>query len=273
MEDALLVRRVQARAELARDLDGLVDGETPDPLEERREVFAVDVLHREEMAPFDLADVVDAADVRVRDLPREPDLRMEAREEALVGRDGLGQELQGDRLPELQVVGAIDLAHAALSEKPDDPVALAEHGAGRKGPEVDGARRDDPPDRGGGLRRDGLGRRAHLGGEVRQGPRQGLPARRAEAARCLHLGVAVRTARHDFCRDAISMDPDEPPGRASPGSREGRSLCYPPPLRWKRRNCSLEKTIRVEVGAQKTFHRERPPATALGETNAAHTGA
>ena len=120
VEDALLVRRVQARAELARDLDGLVDGETPDPLEQRRQVLAVHVLHREEVAAFDLADVVDAADVRVRDLPREPHLGVEAREKALVRRDRLGQELQGDRLSELEVVGAVDLAHAALSEKPDE---------------------------------------------------------------------------------------------------------------------------------------------------------
>ena len=142
VEDALLVRRVQARAELARDLDGLVDGETPDPLEQRREVLAVHVLHREEVAAFDLADVVDAADVRVRDLPREPDLGVEAREEALVRGDRLGQELQGDGLSELQVVGAVDLAHAALAEEPDDAVALAEHGARRERAEVERARRE-----------------------------------------------------------------------------------------------------------------------------------
>ena len=37
-----------------------------------RELLAVHVLHREEGVPVDLVDVVDAADVRMRDLPRHP---------------------------------------------------------------------------------------------------------------------------------------------------------------------------------------------------------
>ena len=43
---------------------------------------------------------------------------------------GLGQELQRDRLPELQVVGAVDLAHAAAPDEADDAVALDEERAG-----------------------------------------------------------------------------------------------------------------------------------------------
>ena len=44
----------------------------------------------------------------------------------------------------------------------------------------------------------------------------------------------------------------------------GRSR-YPPRLRPNGRKCSLEKTIRVEVGDHKTFGNERPPAVALGK--------
>ena len=63
-----------------------------------------------------------------------PHLVVEPVEAAGVARERRGQELQRDRLPELQVVGAIDLAHAALAESRDDAVPLAEHGArGRSG--------------------------------------------------------------------------------------------------------------------------------------------
>ena len=167
MEDALLVRGVQAGAELPRDVDRLVHRQVADPLQQRREVLAVHVLHGQEVAAFDLADVVDAADVRVRDLPREAHLRVEPREERLVARDALRKELQRDGLPELEVVGAVDLAHAALAEKAHDAVALAEHGAGRKRAEIEGARGDEAADGGRRLQRDGLGR-AHLGGQARE---------------------------------------------------------------------------------------------------------
>jgi hypothetical protein len=38
------------------------------------------------------------------------------------------QELEGYGLAELQVVGAVDLAHSAPAQRPDDAVAGAEHG-------------------------------------------------------------------------------------------------------------------------------------------------
>ena len=80
----------------------------------------------------DLADVVDAADVGVRHLPRRPHFVVELREPHGIARRGLGQELQRDLLAEPQVVGAIDLAHAAAAEQPEDAVAAVEHRAGRE---------------------------------------------------------------------------------------------------------------------------------------------
>ena len=44
--------------------------------------------------------------------------------------DGFGQEFERDRLVERQIVGAVDLAHAALAEHGDDAVAAAEQFAG-----------------------------------------------------------------------------------------------------------------------------------------------
>ena len=107
---------------------------------ERREVLAVDVLHRQEQVAVGLADVVDAADVRVRDLPRRAHFVVELREPRRVVRERRRQELQRDRLAELQVVGPIDLAHAAAAEQADDAVAAVEQRAGREAAVIERAR-------------------------------------------------------------------------------------------------------------------------------------
>ncbi len=78
MNHSALVRRGQAGAELARDLESLVAREPADPPEQRREVFPLDELHRQEVLAVGLPDVVDAAHVRVGDLPRRLDLVQEA---------------------------------------------------------------------------------------------------------------------------------------------------------------------------------------------------
>ena len=80
MDDAALVRGGEAGADLPRDLERAVLGETADAAQQRREILAVDVLHREERVPVDLVDVVDAADVRVRDLPRHPHFGVQLRQ-------------------------------------------------------------------------------------------------------------------------------------------------------------------------------------------------
>jgi hypothetical protein len=41
------------------------------------------------------------------------------------------QELQRDRLAQLEVVGAVDLAHATAADQSDDAVAPLDHGTGR----------------------------------------------------------------------------------------------------------------------------------------------
>ena len=119
-------------------------GEAADALEERREILAVHVLHRQERRALDLVDVVDAADVGVRDLPRHADFGVELGQARRILVDVGWQELERDRLAELQVVGAIDLAHAAAAEALDDAVASAEERARREAAVIDGARRREP---------------------------------------------------------------------------------------------------------------------------------
>ena len=119
VQHALVVRGRQAGAQLPRDLDRLVRRQPADAAEQGGEVLAVDVLHRQEVLAVGLADVVDAADVGVRDLPRDAAPRRgNAAQRARVGAQRLGQELQRHRLAEREVVGAVDLAHAAPPERP-----------------------------------------------------------------------------------------------------------------------------------------------------------
>ena len=123
MQDAVLVRRAEPKAELARDLQRLVRRRASQTPQHRREILPVDVLHDDEDLPVGLRDVVRAADVRMRDLPRDPDLLAEAREIGRVPRHALGKELERDRVIQLEVVRSIDLSHSAAPEQSDDAIA------------------------------------------------------------------------------------------------------------------------------------------------------
>ena len=145
VDDVALVRGGQAGTDLSRDLERALLGETSDAAQERRQILAVDVLHRQERAALDLVDVVDAAHVRVRHLPRHPDFGVQLRQPGGIAIDAGRQEFERDRLSELDVVGTIDLAHAAFAEALDDPVAFAEQRARLKAPVIDRAGRGEPP--------------------------------------------------------------------------------------------------------------------------------
>ena len=110
----------------------LSDGQAADAREQRGEIFAVHVLHGDEGHAFDLADIVNAADVGMGDQAGDADLAVEALEQARIARRLLGQELERDGLAEREVGGAIDLAHAAAAQQADDAIAAAEQRAGNE---------------------------------------------------------------------------------------------------------------------------------------------
>ena len=144
VQHATFVGCREPRAQLAGDVGRLVFGKAADAAERRGQVLAVHQLHREKQLTVHLADVIDAADVRVRDLSSGSHLVVKLREADRVGGDGIGQELERDRLAEAEIVGAIHLAHAALAEQADDPVAAVENGAGREAAVTDGVGRGQP---------------------------------------------------------------------------------------------------------------------------------
>ena len=127
MQHAALVGGGEARAELAGDLDGLVLRDPSDPAEQRGQILAVHVLHRQERPAVRLAEIVETADVLVRNLSGCAELGVKLGESIGIGCDVLGQELQGHRLVERQVVGAEHLAHAAAPEQRDESIPPGEH--------------------------------------------------------------------------------------------------------------------------------------------------
>jgi hypothetical protein len=132
MQDAEGANGGEPRANLTRQLDTLLFGEWSPPPQRCREILPFDVLHREKQMTVDVADVVHAAHVRVRDLPGEADLVVELREPPRIARQRGRQELQRDLLAETEIVGLIDDTHAAAPERSNDAVAIGEQRAGRE---------------------------------------------------------------------------------------------------------------------------------------------
>ncbi len=132
MQDAAVVRRREARAELPCELQRLVRWQSADAPQQRREILTVDVLHREKVLTAGFADVVHPAHVGMGDLARETNFLMKSREPIGVMRDFVRQKLECDGLTELQIFRSIDFAHPAASEEPDDAVTLSEHRAGNE---------------------------------------------------------------------------------------------------------------------------------------------
>src|SRR5438105_769260 len=101
-----------------------------------REVDAVDVRHRDVLDSIDLAEVVNADDVLVRDLPGEHQFALEAALDVgargRIGHDLGTDHFDRDRDAKLRVPRVIDGAHAADAEEPDDVIARAERLAGRE---------------------------------------------------------------------------------------------------------------------------------------------
>ena len=185
MQHIPLVRGREAGAELTRELERLVRRQAADAAQQRREILAVDVLHREEVLAAGFADIVDAAHVRVRDLPCEPDFLVKARQPIRSIGDLHRQELERHDLPELQILGPIHFAHPTTAQQADDAVARVQHGARHEL---------------GSIERGGDGERAGRRHGERRGVRRGHAgaASQAVAARLGHVtpagGALHRTA-------------------------------------------------------------------------------
>ena len=105
------------------DLYRLIVRQPADAAHQRSEIFAIHKFQGNEVQAVRFADVVNAAEVRMRQLARDADLVVKACHRARTRSGGFGQELERNLLVQLQVGRAIDLAHAALPEERDDAIA------------------------------------------------------------------------------------------------------------------------------------------------------
>ncbi len=127
MEHAGIVGGGETRADLAGDLGCLITRQPSDPSQEQGQILTIDKFHREKMQPFRLADVVNPADVRMRNLTGDPHLILKPGENRSIESYRFGEKLESDDLLQLEILRLINLAHPAAPEKADDPIAVAEH--------------------------------------------------------------------------------------------------------------------------------------------------
>ena len=99
-------------------------------VQHRREVRAVDVRHRDVLDVADVAEVVNAHDVLVRDLAGEQQLALEPPcdfgGQRRIGHHLRADDLDGDRDSELRVPCLIHRTHTADAQQPDDVIARTE---------------------------------------------------------------------------------------------------------------------------------------------------
>jgi len=67
------MRRRDTGTEFARNLESFILRQAADAPHQRAEVLTVHVLHREVRLAFDITEIVDAANVGMRNLPRDAD--------------------------------------------------------------------------------------------------------------------------------------------------------------------------------------------------------
>ena len=132
VNDALNMSGRQPRTDLPRQVECLLLRETTNAAEQGGEIFPVHVLHGDEVVPLELDGVVNAADIGVRHLARDPHLAQEALESFGVALQIRREELERNRLADLEVVGAIDFSHRASPHECDDPISIREHGSGQE---------------------------------------------------------------------------------------------------------------------------------------------
>lgn len=126
------VHRLEAAQRLDAELDRQRHREGPLGRQPVADVFAFDVLpDHEEAAVGQAGEVVEDGDVRVLDLGGDARFLGEALDGGRVGHPVLAQDLDDPLVAEVDVAGAVDLAHPAGTEAGEDLVLAFEDGAAR----------------------------------------------------------------------------------------------------------------------------------------------
>ena len=131
MHDRLLVRGLEGRGDLLRDLERLGDGQ-PSPFQALGQVFSLYELEDEEGPPVRFFEAVDRGDVRMVQRGEQLRLASETGQPLGIGHHLDGQDLDRHLAAELRVGGAVDLAHPAGADRSGDAVVrerVAGHGS------------------------------------------------------------------------------------------------------------------------------------------------
>ena len=116
------VRGVECGGDLPEDAERPAKRELPLAHEQRLQVAALDVGHRDVEEPVLLAGIEDRDDAGM--VERRSQLRLAQEPLAVVAlAERGGEQLQRGRASEPHVLGPVDDAHAAAAEQLDDPVA------------------------------------------------------------------------------------------------------------------------------------------------------
>ena len=112
MHDARGVRFVEGRHDLNRVPQRLIDRQ-PRAGQSRGERLPFEVLHDDEVQVAVTADVMNRADMRMRNRGNRPRLALEARAKLRVARDVPGQDFDRHRPVKARVTRFVHVAHAA----------------------------------------------------------------------------------------------------------------------------------------------------------------
>ena len=123
VHDPAGVRLVQRIGDLQADLDDLADRQRPFR-DARRQQFALDILHHDEVGAARLADVVGDGDVRRAEQRGRARLVQQARPAFGIRLEVRRQEFQGDRTAETDILRTIHFAHAAGAKALADAIVL-----------------------------------------------------------------------------------------------------------------------------------------------------
>ena len=148
VDDPHLLREAEAVGRVVNDAQRVLDRNLAVALEPLLDRALVHELHRVEVGVALVVDVIDLHDVGVVEPRRGARLGLEPRDEDRVLRQLGRQHLERDLAVEADLVGAVDLAHAALAEdaqQPEAPDLLRRDRLGRLGrrPEADLGVADD----------------------------------------------------------------------------------------------------------------------------------
>ena len=129
VDHAFVMCRFECGAQLAREFEGAVEGQASFLVDQAGEIAAFDEGHGDELDAANVAEIVDAQDVLLRDLAGEQELLFEALHGLRIRGQLRADQFQRDGAAELGVVGLVDRAHSAFAEQRFDAVASAECGA------------------------------------------------------------------------------------------------------------------------------------------------